>query len=50
MYTTAFILGFFTSFGWWSAAKIQRLLDAPLAPAAVAENTDQQKLEVDSKK
>lgn len=27
MYTTAFILGFFTSFGWWSAGKIQKTID-----------------------
>jgi hypothetical protein len=27
MYTTAFVLGFFTSFGWWSAAKIQKAVD-----------------------
>lgn len=28
MYTTAFILGFFTSFGWWSAGKIQKAVDS----------------------
>lgn len=27
MYTTAFVIGFFTSFGWWSAAKVQRTID-----------------------
>lgn len=27
MYTTAFVLGFFTSFGWWSAGKIQKTID-----------------------
>lgn len=27
MYTTAFIIGFFTSFGWWSAGKIQKNID-----------------------
>jgi hypothetical protein len=27
MYTTAFIIGFFTSFGWWSAGKIQKAID-----------------------
>jgi len=27
MYTTAFIIGFFTSFGWWSAGKIQYKID-----------------------
>ena len=31
MYATAFILGFFTSFGWWSAGKIQKTIDnAPI--------------------
>lgn len=27
MYTTAFILGFVTSFGWWTASKVQRAID-----------------------
>lgn len=27
MYITAFVLGFFTSFGWWSAGKIQKAVD-----------------------
>lgn len=27
MYATAFVLGFFTSFGWWTAAKIQKSFD-----------------------
>ena len=27
MYVTAFVLGFFTSFGWWSAGKIQKAVD-----------------------
>lgn len=27
MYITAFVLGFFTSFGWWSAGKIQKHID-----------------------
>jgi hypothetical protein len=27
MYTLAFVLGFFTSFGWWTAGKIQKSID-----------------------
>jgi len=27
MYTMAFVLGFFTSFGWWTAGKIQKSID-----------------------
>jgi hypothetical protein len=27
IYTTAFILGFFTSFGWWTAGKVQKGID-----------------------
>lgn len=38
MYATAFILGFFTSFGWWSAAKIQKTIDGePARPAIIVE-------------
>jgi hypothetical protein len=41
MYTLAFVLGFFTSFGWWSAGKIQKAFD----------NTSVQvKVEVEEKK
>ncbi len=33
MYTTYFIIGFMTSFGWWSAGKIQKSIDgAPVTP------------------
>lgn len=28
MYTTYFIIGFMTSFGWWSAGKIQKAVDS----------------------
>jgi hypothetical protein len=28
MYTTYFIIGFVTSFGWWSAGKIQKAVDS----------------------
>jgi hypothetical protein len=27
MYSLAFVLGFFTSFGWWTAGKIQKSID-----------------------
>lgn len=27
MYTTYFLIGFVTSFGWWSAAKVQKTVD-----------------------
>ena len=27
MYVSAFVLGFFTSLGWWSASKIQKAID-----------------------
>lgn len=27
VYTMAFVLGFFTSFGWWTAGKIQKQID-----------------------
>ena len=29
MYTVAFVIGFFTSWGWWSAGKIQKQIDSP---------------------
>lgn len=28
MYTTYFIIGFVTSFGWWSAGKAQKSIDS----------------------
>lgn len=31
IYLTAFVLGFFTSFGWWTAGKVQKQIDnAPI--------------------
>jgi hypothetical protein len=27
MYTTYFLIGFVTSFGWWSAGKVQKSVD-----------------------
>lgn len=27
MYTTFFLIGFVSSFGWWSAGKIQKTID-----------------------
>jgi|LakMenEpi03Aug12_release.lakeMendotaPanAssembly.Ray.scaffolds.fasta_scaffold549605_2 hypothetical protein len=35
MYTTAFVIGFFTSFGWWSAAKIQSKIDNTMTTVTV---------------
>lgn len=36
MYTVYFLIGFMTSFGWWSAGKIQRVVDGvPPTPPAV---------------
>jgi hypothetical protein len=29
MYTVYFIIGFMSSFGWWSAGKIQKEIDKP---------------------
>ena len=29
MYITYFLIGFATSFGWWSAGKVQHKIDAP---------------------
>ena len=43
MYTTAFVVGFFTSWGWWSAGKLQRQIDNP--PPAV-----EKQVEVNQKK
>lgn len=35
MYTTAFIIGFFTSFGWWSAGKVQKSIDNTITTITV---------------
>ena len=29
MATTAFVIGFFTALGWWSAGKITKTIDTP---------------------
>jgi hypothetical protein len=29
MYTVYFLIGFVSSFGWWSAGKIQKAVDTP---------------------
>lgn len=41
IYLTAFILGFFTSFGWWSAGKVQRAIDN--TPVTITIETEQPK-------
>lgn len=46
MYTTYFIIGFVTSFGWWSAGKVQKAVDVTATPppiTAVANNPDVKK-------
>lgn len=35
MYTTYFIIGFLTSFGWWSAGKIQKSIDNTVTVVSV---------------
>lgn len=38
MYTVYFLIGFMTSFGWWSAGKIQKTIDGePARPAIIVE-------------
>ena len=41
MYTTYFIIGFVTSFGWWSASKIQKAVDG--APIQISVQEQQHK-------
>ena len=50
MYTTAFIIGFFTSWGWWSAGKLQRQVDN--MPFTVVEKQVEvnQKKEIDNER
>lgn len=39
IYLTAFVLGFFTSFGWWTAGKVQKQIDnAPVIIKVETEN------------
>lgn len=35
MYTVYFLIGFMTSFGWWSAGKVQKAIDGAPATAIV---------------
>jgi hypothetical protein len=35
MYAAFFIIGFMTSFGWWTAGKVQKIIDGAPAPAIV---------------
>lgn len=40
MYTTYFIIGFVTSFGWWSAGKVQKAVDSTSVEIKVIERTE----------
>jgi hypothetical protein len=42
MYTVYFLIGFMTSFGWWSAGKVQKAIDGtpPQPPAAIIEKIE----------
>jgi hypothetical protein len=41
MYTVYFLIGFMSSFGWWSASKIQKAIDGePAKPAIVMEQKE----------
>lgn len=35
MYTVYFIIGFMSSFGWWSAGKIQKEIDKPAVESTI---------------
>lgn len=35
IYVTAFVLGFFTSFGWWTAGKVQKTIDNSIVTISV---------------
>lgn len=45
MYTTYFLIGFVTSFGWWSAGKVQKTIDntAVVVTVDVKKQTDEPK-------
>ena len=42
MYTVYFLIGFMTSFGWWSAGKVQKAIDGvpPQPPTAIIEKIE----------
>lgn len=44
MYTLAFLIGFCTSFGWWTAGKFQRAIDTTsiTLPAPIKGTTNEQ--------
>lgn len=41
MYTVYFLIGFMTSFGWWSAGKIQKSIDNTVTTITVEIKKDQ---------
>lgn len=44
MYTTYFLIGFVTSFGWWSAGKIQKSIDEKVVePPAIVKKHEGEK-------
>ena len=45
MIETAFILGFFTAMGWWSAGKVTKQVDKLIDPPAIVEKQEKQKEE-----
>lgn len=40
MYITAFVVGFFTAIGWWSANKVTGAIDTPQKIEKPAENNN----------
>jgi hypothetical protein len=41
MYTVYFLIGFMTSWGWWSAGKIQKAVDGnPVPPLAIVQQEE----------
>lgn len=39
MYTTYFLIGFVTSFGWWSAGKVQKTVDNTVVEVRIETKT-----------
>lgn len=40
MYTVYFLIGFVSSFGWWSAGKVQKVIDTPSVQITVKQEVD----------
>ncbi len=41
MYTMYFLIGFATSFGWWSAGKVQKTIDNTVTTITIEVKKDQ---------